>query len=77
MVYTQTEDHLEQSLIPLQDPEKITTKPIFEKIKPFNVSKGYKIGEIKTYHHNYEFSMEIFHKANSQGRILQGKLTES
>ena len=50
--------------------------PIFQKIKPFNVSRGNKIGQIKTYHHNYEFSMEIKHLVHSQRAfILQGKLT--
>merc|ERR1712126_627223 len=35
-------------------------------------SRGYKIGEIKSYHRNYEFSMEIQHQSNSQyERILQ------
>ena len=52
--------------------------PIFQKIGPFKISRGYKIGEIKSYHHNYEFSMEIKHQSNSQyERILQGKLTKT
>ena len=74
---TETKDHLEASLIQLQGPEINTPKPIFEKIQAFNVSKGYKIGEFKTYHHNYEFSMEIKHQASSNTRVLQGKLTQN
>ena len=53
----ETKNHLEESLNQLQSPETKTPKPIFEKIQAFNVSTGYKIGEIKSYHPNYEFSM--------------------
>ena len=54
----------------------IAHSPIFEKNAVFDVSTGYKIGEIKSYYHNYEFSMEIKNrvKHQSNGRILQGKL---
>ena len=79
----ETKDHLQESLNHLKGPEtttapvKTTTssagpKPIFEKMKPFNVTKGYKIGEIKSYHHNYEFSMEVKHQKSYDGIILQG-----
>ena len=73
----ETKDHLEESLIQLQGPETNTPKPIFEKIQAFNVTKGYKIGELKAYHHNYEFSMEIKHQASSSARIFHGKLTKN
>ena len=73
----ETKNHLEESLNQLQSPETKTPKPIFEKIQAFNVSTGYKIGEIKSYHPNYEFSMEIKHQVNSYGYILQGLLTEN
>ena len=51
--------------------------PIFQKIEPFSVSAEYKIGEIKSYHHNYEFSMEIKHQADLNWYTLKGKLTKS
>lgn len=51
--------------------------PIFQKIEPFKISRRYKIGEIKSYHHNYEFSMEIKHQSNSQYGRIQGKLTKT
>merc|ERR1712131_538203 len=75
----ETKDHLQESLNHLKGPETTTPapvetttaspgpKPIFEKMKPFNVTRGYKIGEIKSYHHNYEFSMEVKHGASSTG----------
>ena len=72
-----TKTHLEESLIQLQGPETNKPKPILEKIQAFNVSRGYKIGEFKTYHHNYEFSMEIKHQAASNSRILQGKFSKN
>ena len=46
--------------------------PIFEKNTTFNVSTGFKIGEIRSYHHNYEFSMEVKHQVKSYGYLLQG-----
>ena len=63
-----------------QRPQITTTQapkaysPIFEKNAVFNVSAGYKIGDFKSYHHNYEFSMEIKHQNRNYGKILQGKL---
>ena len=72
----ETKENLEKSLIQLHGPETNTFKPIFEKIQAFNVTKGYKIGELKAYHHNYEFSMEIKHQASSHARIFHGKLTK-
>ena len=51
--------------------------PIFQKIGQFSVSPGYKIGEIKSYYHNYELSMEIKHQADLNGYSLQGKLTKT
>ena len=80
----ETKDHLQESLNHLKGPETTTSapvetttaspglKPIFEKMKPFNVTRGYKIGEIKSYHHNYEFSMEVKHQKSYDGIILQG-----
>ena len=73
----ETKDHLEASLIHLQGPETNTRKPIFEKIQAFNVSTGYKIGEIKSYYPNYEFSMEIKHQVNTYAYILQGPLRKN
>ena len=73
----ETKTHLADSLIQLQGPPTNTPKPIFEKIQAFNVSTGYKIGEIKSYHPNYEFSMEIKHQVNSYGYILQGLLSKN
>ena len=70
-------DDLEESLIHLQGTETNKPKPIMEKNQAFNVSRGFKIGEFTTYHHNYEFSMEIKHQTASNGRILQGKFTET
>ena len=81
----ETKEHLQESLDHLKGPEtttatlvKTTTtsrpEPIFEKKQPYNVTRGYKIGEIKSYHHNYEFSMEIKHGTSSNARILQGLL---
>ena len=70
----ETQGHLQESLNQIKIPETIK-EPIFEKKQAFNVTRGYKIGEIKSYHHNYEFSMEIKHASSSSvGRILQGLL---
>ena len=83
----ETKDHLEESLNHLQGPETTTAlvttsspdrpKPIFEKLQAFNVSRGYKIGEFKTYNHNYEFSMELKHETKATAaRVLQGILEQ-
>jgi len=72
----ETKEHLQESLNHIKGPQT-TTEPIFEKKQAFNVTQGYKIGEIKSYHHNYEFSMEIKHGASSNARILQGILKNS
>ena len=82
----ETKEHLQESLNQLKVSETTTKAPLqtttsptrilplFQKLQAFNVSTGYKIGEIKSYHHNYEFSMEIKHSLNSYGYILQGNL---
>ena len=81
----ETKDHLEESLNQLQTPGTTTAlltttsstrpKPIFEKLQAFNVSRGFKIGEFRTYYHNYEFSMELKHQTKATAaRVLQGIL---
>ena len=48
----------------------------FEKIEPFRASSNNKIGEITTYYHNYEFSMEVKYDrsqlSKSSTQMLEG-----